>query len=67
MSTTETIVTAVNVDLSNCDREQIQYAGAIQPHGAMLVLRDPDLQIVQASANCGELLGFAPGQLVGSD
>src|SRR6476659_8235847 len=38
-------------DLSNCEREQIHLAGSIQPHGALLLLREPDLAIVQASEN----------------
>ena len=45
----ENLVTAGNVDLSNCDRELIQYVGAIQPHGVMLVLQEPELRVVQAS------------------
>ena len=32
----EEIITAQNVDLSNCDREQVQFCGAIQPHGVTL-------------------------------
>ncbi len=38
-------------DLSNCEREQIHLAGSIQPHGAVLLLREPDNVIVQASEN----------------
>ncbi len=63
MSTLETIITPKNVDLTNCDQEQIQYAGAIQPHGAMLVLREPELRILQASQNTGELLGIPAEEL----
>jgi two-component system, chemotaxis family, sensor kinase Cph1 len=44
-------------DLSNCEREQIQYAGSIQPHGALLVLREPDYVVIQASKNACDLLG----------
>lgn len=51
------MVTAGNVDLNNCDREQIQFSGAVQPHGALLVLGEPDLHVIQASANCATLLG----------
>ena len=29
-------------DLSNCEREQIHLAASIQPHGALLLLREPD-------------------------
>ncbi len=67
MSTTEVPITSENVDISNCDREQIQYAGAIQPHGVMLVLEEPGLRILQVSRNTEELLGFAPDGLTGAD
>ncbi|WP_295430367.1 ATP-binding protein [uncultured Thiodictyon sp.] len=53
------------LDFSTCDREQIQYAGAIQPHGALLVLHEPALRIVQASANTGDYLGLPPAALLG--
>ncbi|WP_295459082.1 GAF domain-containing protein [uncultured Thiodictyon sp.] len=53
------------VDFSDCDREQIQYAGAIQPHGALLVLQEPALRIIQASANTGDYLGLPPEVLLG--
>ena len=56
-------------DLSNCEREQIQYAGAIQPHGALLLLSEPDLIIAQISANAAHFLGGAdarPGQPLAS-
>ena len=43
-------------DLSNCEREQIQLAGSIQPHGALLVLREPDLLVIQASDNAADFL-----------
>jgi len=44
-------------DLSNCEREQIHLAGSIQPHGALLVVRESDQTIVQASENAGAFLG----------
>ena len=34
-------------DLSNCEREQIQLPGSIQPHGALLVVREPDHFVIQ--------------------
>lgn len=43
-------------DLSNCEREQIHLAGSIQPHGALLVVREPELEIVQASVNSASFL-----------
>ena len=45
-------------DLSNCEREQIHLAGSIQPHGVLLVVREPDHVVVQASVNAGALLGL---------
>src|ERR1700759_2847826 len=54
-------------DLSNCEREQIHLAGSIQPHGAILLLREPDHIIVQASENAASFLGLPPeivGQLL---
>jgi light-regulated signal transduction histidine kinase (bacteriophytochrome) len=43
-------------DLSNCEREQIHLPGSIQPHGALLVVREPDFIVVQASANASAFL-----------
>lgn len=51
-------------DLSNCEREQIQLAGSIQPHGALLVAREPDHVIIQASANASSFLGLG-GEILG--
>jgi chemotaxis family two-component system sensor kinase Cph1 len=45
-------------DLPNCEREQIHLAGSIQPHGAVLLLREPDQIIVQASENAASFLGL---------
>ena len=38
-------------DLSDCEREQIHLPESIQPHGALLVMRGPDLKVVKASSN----------------
>jgi light-regulated signal transduction histidine kinase (bacteriophytochrome) len=46
-------------DLSNCEREQIHLAGSIQPHGALLLMTEPDLVVVQASNNAAEFLGLS--------
>lgn len=59
------IVTARNVDLSNCDRELIQFSGAVQPHCALVVLTEPELQIVQASSNTAALFGPTADSLLG--
>lgn len=50
-------------DLSNCELEQIHLAGSIQPHGVLLLLREPELTIVQASRNASELLSRPDGLL----
>ncbi|MFC7689777.1 hypothetical protein ACFQY5_09285 [Paeniroseomonas aquatica] len=50
-------------DLSNCEREQIHLAASIQPHGALLLIREADGVVVQASANAGTLLGLPEGVL----
>ena len=45
-----------HVDLTNCDREPIHVPGAIQPHGVLLALREPDLTVTQTSANVADHL-----------
>ena len=45
-------------DLSNCEREEIHLAGSIQPHGALLVVSEPDYRIIQASANAAAFLNL---------
>lgn len=45
-------------DLSNCENELIHLAGSIQPHGALLLAREPDHVIVQASANAATFLNL---------
>ena len=52
-------------DLSNCERELIHLAGSVQPHGALLVLREGDLVVVQASSNCASVLSRAADKLLG--
>ncbi|CAN1210598.1 ATP-binding protein [Tumidithrix helvetica PCC 7403] len=52
------------VNLTNCDREPIHIPGSIQPHGFLLILSEPDLQIVQVSQNTQEILGIAPEDLL---
>ncbi len=56
----------VSVDLTNCDREPIHIPGQIQPHGVLLVLHAPDLNIIQVSNNTQELMGRPPEALLGT-
>ncbi len=58
-------VNAENVTLSNCDLEQVHLVNAIQPHGVLLILEEPHLRIVQASANCKDFLGIGTEFLIG--
>jgi len=51
-------------DLTNCERELIHLAGAVQPHGALLVLRESDLAVLQVSGNVARLLGLPPEALL---
>ena len=48
-------------DLTNCERELIHLAGSVQPHGLLLVLREPDLCVVQSSTNTEAYVGLAHG------
>jgi two-component system, chemotaxis family, sensor kinase Cph1 len=61
------MITVSETDLESCAREPIQSPGAIQPHGALLVLDPKDLTVVQASENAAALLGapIHPGAKVG--
>ncbi len=53
------------LDLDLCAREPIHIPGAIQPHGLMFVLREPELTILQVSANIQSLLGTPADRLLG--
>ncbi|WP_439125324.1 MAG: ATP-binding protein [Pseudomonas rhizophila] len=52
--------------LANCADEPIRFPGAIQPHGVLLMLSEPDFVIRQVSANVLQLMGHdshgLPGQ-----
>jgi len=50
-------------DLSNCKREQIHLAGSIQPHGALLVVREADAVVLQATANARSFLNLCNNPL----
>ena len=53
------------VTLATCDSEPVQTPGCVQAHGVLLVLRLPDLQILQVSESCVTLLGAEPQDLLG--
>lgn len=52
-------------DLNNCERELIHLAGSVQPHGALLVVGEADLRVVQVSDNVADVLGLSPAELLG--
>lgn len=58
-------VTDVAIDLSNCDREPIHIPGKIQAHGVLLVLKEPELIIIQASKNTEDFLGINYESILG--
>ncbi|MDY6781277.1 MAG: ATP-binding protein [Cyanobacteriota bacterium] len=60
------IITAENVDLTNCDREAIHIPGSIQPHGVLLALEESELKICQVSTNTLNVLGLSPETLLGT-
>jgi light-regulated signal transduction histidine kinase (bacteriophytochrome) len=62
-----TIPALEEVDLTNCDREPIHISGHIQPHGVLLVVREPQLEILEVSENTLHLLGIAPESAIGQD
>lgn len=53
------------VTITNCDSEPVQTPGCIQAHGTLLVLRQADLVILQASENTEAFFGKAPEALLG--
>ncbi|MBC8881143.1 MULTISPECIES: ATP-binding protein [Pseudomonas] len=56
---------AFEVLLANCADEPIQFPGAIQPHGLLFTLQEPELTILQVSANVHSVLGHVPEQVLG--
>ncbi|MDB4946990.1 MAG: multi-sensor signal transduction histidine kinase [Labilithrix sp.] len=53
------------VTITNCDSEPVHTPGCIQAHGALLVVRPSDLEILQISENVHALLGQHPADLLG--
>ena len=50
--------------LDNCAKEPIHLTDAIQPHGVLFVLSNPDMAILQASNNTTEFFGRAASSLI---
>lgn len=55
----------VQGDLTQCDREPIEFPGSIQPHGALLALEIETLIVVQAGGETERFFGLAPQALLG--
>jgi len=53
------------INLTNCESEPIRFPGAIQPHGALLVLQAESGLIEAASESCLALLGHSAESLLG--
>ncbi len=56
---------AESLTLTNCDREPIHIPGAIQPHGLLFVLQEPDFTITHISQNSLDILGIPAPDLLG--
>ncbi len=53
------------IDITNCETEPIRYCGAVQPHGALLVLDSHSGRIEAVSASCQTLMGLSQHSLLG--
>jgi len=52
-------------DILSCDSEPIRFPGAVQPHGALLVLDAQSLTVEAASESCQTILGVSPERMLG--
>lgn len=53
-----------DINLNRLEQEPIHINNKIQAHGIILVLEEPDLKILQVSANIQNILGIAPEQIL---
>lgn len=60
-------VTAGKLDFSSCDRQQVQFPGAIFPHGVLLVLDVAGQKVLQASANTHTYFDLDASELINKD
>ncbi len=58
-------MTTFQVDLAKLERESIHTQNLIQPHGVLLVLQEPDLEILQVSENVSGVLNIASETAIG--
>jgi len=53
------------LDTTSCESEPIRYPGAVQPHGALVVLAPEGDVVEAASESCASLLGLAAEAMLG--
>jgi chemotaxis family two-component system sensor kinase Cph1 len=58
------ITAPYQLNLTNCEKEPIHIPGAIQPHGVLLALKEPELTILQISNNTFHFFGIHPQELL---
>ena len=56
---------SATLDLTACETEPVHLINSVQPHGALFVLAEPDLRVLQASANAKSILLCANSEVVG--
>jgi chemotaxis family two-component system sensor kinase Cph1 len=61
----ELVPVGTPIDLDNCAREPIHVPGSIQPRGVLAVVREPDFEVRQVSANVADLLGRSVDAVLG--
>lgn len=57
----------VPLDLDACAAEPIRVPGSVQPHGVLLAVTEPGLEVRHASQNVERLVGRPAGDVVGAD
>ena len=60
-----TRLTLTATDLNELERQAIHTSNMIQPHGMVLVLEEPSLNIVQATTNCHYAFGIRAQEIIG--
>ncbi|WP_448562869.1 ATP-binding protein [Trichothermofontia sp.] len=60
----ESSLAEIPFDLSTCEEEPIHIPGSIQPHGLLIVLAEPSLNILQISANTESVWDYPPASLI---
>lgn len=54
-----------SVEVSDCDKEPIHVPGAIQPHGMLMALQEPQLAVTQVSENSADFIGVPARHALG--